>query len=240
MPFPPLGERFDRLAEQLEIITGLWYRIRGREPVQLRRQALPRRGNHSPPPRPRIRADHHRWHRTEAHAHHRGPVRRRVQRRPQRRPARDLRAVRPGLRGIGRDPTHGPPLGRAAGGLRDHPGRGDPASRVIGSELIRRHAAIGSPALVADRIEEQRRPARTRSTSTSTTSRTWTTSRCSARRSCAKWGSPKQPASTERHRHREGRTAPRRGTMRAAITRAYHIGRSPSCASTHRATTRSG
>jgi alkanesulfonate monooxygenase SsuD/methylene tetrahydromethanopterin reductase-like flavin-dependent oxidoreductase (luciferase family) len=24
IPFPPLGERFDRLAEQLEIITGLW------------------------------------------------------------------------------------------------------------------------------------------------------------------------------------------------------------------------
>ena len=28
---------------------------------------------------------------------------------------------------------------------------------MIGSELIRRHAAIGSPALVADRIEEQRK-----------------------------------------------------------------------------------
>ncbi len=24
IPFPPLGERFDRLAEQLEVITGLW------------------------------------------------------------------------------------------------------------------------------------------------------------------------------------------------------------------------
>src|SRR5690242_9332545 len=24
IPFPPLGERFDRLTEQLEIITGLW------------------------------------------------------------------------------------------------------------------------------------------------------------------------------------------------------------------------
>ena len=24
IPFPPLGERFDRLEEQLEIITGLW------------------------------------------------------------------------------------------------------------------------------------------------------------------------------------------------------------------------
>jgi alkanesulfonate monooxygenase SsuD/methylene tetrahydromethanopterin reductase-like flavin-dependent oxidoreductase (luciferase family) len=24
VPFPPLGERFDRLTEQLEIVTGLW------------------------------------------------------------------------------------------------------------------------------------------------------------------------------------------------------------------------
>ena len=29
VPFPGLGERFDRLTEQLEIITGLWGRCRG-------------------------------------------------------------------------------------------------------------------------------------------------------------------------------------------------------------------
>jgi F420-dependent oxidoreductase-like protein len=29
IPFPPLGERFDRLAEQLEIVTGLWGAPRG-------------------------------------------------------------------------------------------------------------------------------------------------------------------------------------------------------------------
>ena len=29
IPFPPLGERFDRLAEQLEIITGLWGTLPG-------------------------------------------------------------------------------------------------------------------------------------------------------------------------------------------------------------------
>jgi F420-dependent oxidoreductase-like protein len=32
LPFPPLGERFDRLAEQLEIITGLWSTPAGQEP----------------------------------------------------------------------------------------------------------------------------------------------------------------------------------------------------------------
>ena len=30
IPFPPLGERFDRLEEQLAIITGLWARRRAR------------------------------------------------------------------------------------------------------------------------------------------------------------------------------------------------------------------
>ena len=30
-------------------------------------------------------------------------------------------------------------------------------AKVIGSELIRRHAAIGSPALVAERVEELRK-----------------------------------------------------------------------------------
>jgi F420-dependent oxidoreductase-like protein len=29
IPFPPLGERFDRLAEQLEIVTGLWRTLPG-------------------------------------------------------------------------------------------------------------------------------------------------------------------------------------------------------------------
>ena len=51
----------------------------------------------------------------------RGPVRRRVQRRPQRRPARELRALRPGLRADRPRPDRGPPLGRAAGGLRRRP-----------------------------------------------------------------------------------------------------------------------
>ena len=35
IPFPPFGERFDRLAEQLEILTGLWSTPRG-EPTSSR------------------------------------------------------------------------------------------------------------------------------------------------------------------------------------------------------------
>ncbi len=40
IPFPPVGERFDRLAEQLEIVTGLWRTPVG-ETLQLHRRALP-------------------------------------------------------------------------------------------------------------------------------------------------------------------------------------------------------
>ena len=37
IPFPPLGERFDRFEEQLQVVTGLWAQRRA---VQLRRRAL--------------------------------------------------------------------------------------------------------------------------------------------------------------------------------------------------------
>ena len=41
IPFPPLGERFERLAEQLDILTGLWTTPVG-ETFELRRHALHR------------------------------------------------------------------------------------------------------------------------------------------------------------------------------------------------------
>ena len=43
IPFPGLRERFDRLAEQLEIITGLWRTLPG-DRFSYRRRALPGRG----------------------------------------------------------------------------------------------------------------------------------------------------------------------------------------------------
>ncbi|MGZ4727767.1 MAG: TIGR03560 family F420-dependent LLM class oxidoreductase, partial [Acidimicrobiales bacterium] len=49
IPFPPLGERFDRLEEQLEIITGLWrtpidaqYSFEGRHYTVVGSPALPK------------------------------------------------------------------------------------------------------------------------------------------------------------------------------------------------------
>ena len=98
IPFPPRAERFDRLEEQLAVITGLW----SGPGVLLRRRALPdRRQPHAaaadPAPAP---ADHRRGQRPEADPRHRGPVRLGVQRRPDGRwgrggAARAVRGVRP-------------------------------------------------------------------------------------------------------------------------------------------------
>ncbi len=61
IPFPPLGERFDRLTEQLEIITGLWTTPPGRtfdySRHALHRRRLPRAAQARPVP---TSPDHHR------------------------------------------------------------------------------------------------------------------------------------------------------------------------------------
>ena len=69
IPFPPLGERFDRLEEQLAIITGLWSTPAG-EPFSLRRRALPghRLTGAAQAGAGRRRPDHRRRRRAEAHA----------------------------------------------------------------------------------------------------------------------------------------------------------------------------
>ena len=80
IPFPPLGERFDRLEEQLAVITGLWATRSA-----TRSATTPRtiRSTDSPAlPKPVQRggvADHHRWRRQAAHPAPRGAVCRRVQ-----------------------------------------------------------------------------------------------------------------------------------------------------------------
>ena len=76
IPFPPLGERFDRLGEQLDIITGLWATPPG-ERFSYQGQALPARGvRQHPPPRAAKAAHHHRRRRAPPHPCARGPVRR--------------------------------------------------------------------------------------------------------------------------------------------------------------------
>ena len=81
IPFPPLGERFDRLEEQLAIVTGLWETAAG-ETFSFDGQALPadglaRAAEAGPAAAP---AGHHRRRRPEPHAAAGRQVRRRVQR----------------------------------------------------------------------------------------------------------------------------------------------------------------
>ena len=96
IPFPPLGERFDRLTEQLDIITGLWT-TPGRRDVRLPRHALHgRRLARAAQTRSvAAPADHHRRRRRQAHARAGRAVRRRVQR-PVRAAGHGQDPVRPG------------------------------------------------------------------------------------------------------------------------------------------------
>ena len=80
IPFPPLGERFDRLTEQLHIITGLWttpvgekFDYSGTHYTVAESPALPKPVAVTAP------ADHHRRRRRQAHTRAGGAVRRRVQ-----------------------------------------------------------------------------------------------------------------------------------------------------------------
>jgi F420-dependent oxidoreductase-like protein len=157
VPFPPTGERFDRLEEQLAIITGLWRTEPGAQP------GFSFTGKHytvaanSTPPRPAQRPH---------------PPIIIGGTGPKRTPAIAARyadefngALSDDLRGtfarfdraceaIGRDPTtvrHSAVLPVVCATT---PAEVDRRGAVIGSELIRAHAAIGSPALVADRVAD--------------------------------------------------------------------------------------
>jgi len=160
IPFPATGERFDRLAEQLEIITGLWRT----EPESGKAFSFAGRhyrvdANHSPPrpvqrPHPPIIVGGTGPRRTPEIAarfadEFNGAL------------SEDLRAAYArfdrACERIDRDPAtvrHSAVLPVVCGTTpADVKRRAD----VIGSELIRRHAAIGSPALVIDRILQLRK-----------------------------------------------------------------------------------
>ena len=100
IPFPPVGERFDRLEEQLAIVTGLWATPRGRD-VLLRRRALLARPtarrcrSRCSSPLPIVIGGKGQ----AADAGAGGPVRRRVQR-AVRHPGRGRRLLRPGAAGL--------------------------------------------------------------------------------------------------------------------------------------------
>jgi F420-dependent oxidoreductase-like protein len=162
IPFPPTRERFDRLAEQLEIITGLW----GVEPGSGPAAAFSFAGehyrveaNHTPPrpaqrPHPPIIVGGTGPKRTPAIAarfadEFNGAL------------SDDLREgfarFDRACERIGRDPATARRSAVLPVACATTPGEVTRRARVIGSELIRRHAVIGSPALVADRVAELRK-----------------------------------------------------------------------------------
>jgi F420-dependent oxidoreductase-like protein len=153
--FPPLGERFDRLEEGLAIITGLWHTEPGSgQPFSFAGKHFRVEANATPPrptqrPHPPIIVG--------------GAG-------PKRTPAIAARfadefngALSDDLRGnfarferaceaIGRDPTtvrRSAVLPVACGAT---PAEVERRAQVIGSEFMRMHAAIGSPALVAGKV----------------------------------------------------------------------------------------
>lgn len=158
--FPPTGERFDRLTEQLEIITGLWRTEPGAENgFSFAGKHYRVEANHTPPrpaqrPHPPIIVGGTGPKRTPAIAarfadEFNGAL------------SDDLREsyarFNRACERIGRDPTQARHSAVLPVACATTPAEVTRRAEVIGSEFIRRHAAIGSPALVADRVEELRK-----------------------------------------------------------------------------------
>jgi F420-dependent oxidoreductase-like protein len=156
IPFPPTGVRFDLMEEQLEIITGLW---RTEKAFSFAGKHYRVDANGTPPrpaqrPHPPIIIGGTGPKRTPAIAarfadEFNGAL------------SEDLRETFArfdrACERIGRDPTqvsHSAVLPVACGST---PAEVTRRAAVMGSELIRRHAAIGSPAFVADRVEQLRK-----------------------------------------------------------------------------------
>jgi F420-dependent oxidoreductase-like protein len=159
IPFPPTGERFDRLAEQLEIITGLWRtEPDGDKGFSFTGRHYRIEDNRTPPrpvqrPHPPVIVGGTGPKRTPALAarfadEFNGAL------------SEDLRESYArfdrACERIGRDPTQARRSAVLPVACATTPAEVDRRAAVIGSELIRRHAVIGSPALVADRVEDVR------------------------------------------------------------------------------------
>ena len=158
--FPPFGERFDRLAEQLEILTGLWSTPEGET---LRVQGTPLRagagtGAAEAGPAAAPACDRRRSRRA-AHAGAGGTLRLRVQR-PVRRRGWGARADRGGPRGVSRRRprpgrarllTRGDRLLRGGRGGAGAPRRADrPRGRGPAPLRCRRHPAGGRRSAAAN------------------------------------------------------------------------------------------
>ncbi|NIJ11398.1 F420-dependent oxidoreductase-like protein [Saccharomonospora amisosensis] len=154
LPFPPTGERFDRLEEQLEIITGLWRSAGDASPFSFQGKHFSIDDNRTPPrpaqrPYPPIIIGGTGPRRTPAIAARfadefngalGGDLRERFE------------VFARACEAIGRDPEQARRsvvLPVACGADEAEVRR---RAEVIGSEFMRNNAAIGSPRLVTDRI----------------------------------------------------------------------------------------
>ncbi|HEY8481579.1 MAG TPA: TIGR03560 family F420-dependent LLM class oxidoreductase [Spirillospora sp.] len=155
IPFPGVGERFDRFEEQLAIITGLWTTPRD-DPEGFSFDGAHYRveANHSPPrpvqsPHPPILVGGTGPRRTPAIAARYasefntalgGDLRER------------FAAFTRACEAIGRDPAEPGRSSVLPVACATTPAEVERRAAVIGSRFIRENAAIGSPALVTDRI----------------------------------------------------------------------------------------
>ena len=194
IPFPPVGERFERLEEQLAIVTGLWSTPDG-VALLLRGGPLPARGQPGPAQAGAAAraADHHRRQRPEADPpagrHLRGRVQPGLPHR-RRTPRHQFDVVRAACRAADRDPAdlvlRSPRWCAAAGDdaeiarrARGHRPPGGRAARPTGSAAPRRG---GRQARAVRRPRRRRGP-----TSRSWTWPTSTTWPCWPRRCCPGW-----------------------------------------------------
>jgi F420-dependent oxidoreductase-like protein len=160
VPFPPIGERFDRLTEQLEIITGLWRTEPGTaKGFSFAGEHYRVDDNRNPPrpaqrPHPPIIVGGSGPKRTPAIAarfadEFNGAL------------TDDLRASYArfdhACERIGRDPAGARHSAVLPVACATTPAEVTRRAEVMGSDFMRRHAAIGSPSLVADRVDDLRK-----------------------------------------------------------------------------------
>ena len=160
IPFPPLGERFDRLEEQLAIITGLWETPVG-ETFSFDGRALPARrlagaAQAGAAPRPPI---DHRRRRAEAHAARwppRTPTSSTCRSRRSRTSPAAFGRVRAACEDVGRDPGDArstrPRWCVCCGARRGRGRRGGPRRSGATSTSCGRTASAGTPAEVVDTL----------------------------------------------------------------------------------------
>ncbi|MBO0835404.1 MAG: TIGR03560 family F420-dependent LLM class oxidoreductase [Actinobacteria bacterium] len=155
LPFPPLGERFDRLEEQLAIITGLWratpdqgfsfdgrhYQVdNNRTPPRVTQQPHPPIiiGGGGPKRTPALAARYA----AEFNAAYGGD------------PAERFQRFGRACEAIGRDPASARLSGVLPVAIGSTPADIERRGRIAGSPMLRDVMVVGPPALLADRIAD--------------------------------------------------------------------------------------